>query len=69
MKNKVGERKMAKISESGTGRPKVPQSTLCELCRALKSEAEIAKQAGEAEREKLIRFVLAEHEKTCHGSN
>ncbi len=60
---------MAKISESGRERSKVPQSTLCELCRALKAEAELANKAGEAEREKLIRFVLAEHEKACHGSN
>lgn len=60
---------MVKISESGTGRPKVPQSTLCNLCRALKSEAEIAEAAGETERAKLILFVLAEHEKACHGSN
>jgi hypothetical protein len=60
---------MAKISGSGTGSQKVPQSTLCDLCRALKAEAKVAKKAGEAEREKLIRIVLAGHEEACHGSN
>lgn len=69
MENKVGETKMAKISGLGTGCPEVPQSALCDLCRALRAEAQVAKRAGETEREKLIRFVLAEHEKACHGSN
>jgi hypothetical protein len=60
---------MAKISGTGTGRPEVPRCALCDLYRALKTEAKVARNAGETGREKLILFVLAEHEKACHGSN
>ncbi|AIC17275.1 hypothetical protein [Nitrososphaera viennensis] len=57
---------MTEFSDSSSHWPKISHSVPCDLCDALKAEAEKAKAAGEADRALLILFVLREHKKACH---
>lgn len=41
----------------------------CVFCGALMSEIEKARAGGETEREKLLTFILGEHQKASHSLN
>lgn len=41
----------------------------CVFCGALMSEIDKTRAAGEDDREKLLSFILREHQKVCHRLN
>lgn len=67
---KKGETSKAeKSSGYGSTGQKISQSLWCVFCSALMSEIDKARAGGEVDREKLLSFILKEHQRVCHHLN